>query len=171
MKRRINVPGFLSRYAEVLTLDLGDSYWLKHKRHLLRADFEAAQDKLMSATMRITAADEDENQRGTNETTATLNTNAQQNEYVARALTEWNLTDEENALIPLGSCDPAKGPDPVRYAAVRLLPEEVFDKVLGGIEGVSRKKKDVKVEQVADERFRGAGAKGARATAQDGSGS
>jgi hypothetical protein len=54
---------------------------------------------------------------------------------------------------------------------VRLLPEEVFDKVLGGIEGVSRKKKDVKVEQVADERFRGAGAKGAHATTQDGTGS
>ena len=80
-------------------------------------------------------------------------------------------TDEENALIPLGSCDSEKGPDAARYAAVRRLPSEVFDKVLGGIEGVSRRKKDVKAEQAADERFRGSGTPGAPAPTEDGSGS
>ena len=72
------MPGFLARYAATTRIEL-DGYWIEHKRHLLRADMEAAQDKLMSAMMRITAADEDSGAAAANETTATLNTNAQKN--------------------------------------------------------------------------------------------
>ena len=120
--------------------------------------------------VRITAADEDSGAAAANETTATLNTNAQQNEYVARAITAWNLTDEDDRPIPLGTVDPDRGPDQVRYAAVRRLPSEVFDQVLGGIEGVSRRKKEAKALEAADSRFQAAGQQGADAGAAEGTG-
>ncbi len=157
--------GFLARYAQPVELDLGDGYWVKHRRYLRREDFAAANDKLFSPVVRITGAGEDEQR---SETSGALNTSGQQDEYVARALVEWNLTDEANAPIPLGTVQPGVGPDAARYAAVRMLPSEVFDRILSGIDGVNPRrgkegKEEAKREQAAADRFPGAAGAGTEA--------
>ena len=160
--------GFLARYNEQVTLDLGDGYWVKFRRHLSREDFAAANDKLFSPIVRIVAADDGSPDDARSETSGALNTSAQQDEYVARALLDWNLTDADNRPIPLGTVRPGtgpdSGPDATRYAAVRLLPEvDVFDKVLAGIEGVRRQRPEVRREQAAADRFPSPAGTGAQA--------
>ncbi len=156
--------GFLARYNEQVTLDLGDGYWLKFRRHLSREDFAAANDKLFSPIVRIVAAEDGSTDDAHSETSGALNTSAQQDEYVARALLDWNLTDENNQPIPLGTVRPGTGPDAARYAAVRLLPEvDVFDKVLAGIEGVRRQRSEARKEQADADRFPGTAGAGAQA--------
>jgi hypothetical protein len=158
--------GFLARYAERITLDLGDGYWIRFRRFLLREDFAAANDKLFSPTVRIVGESED--QQAHSETSGALNTSAQQDEYVARALDEWNLTDEENRPIPLGTVSRDTGPDAVRYAAVRILPEEVFDQILAKIEGTGGPKRKAKAveEKAAADRFPVTAGAGAEAGAE-----
>lgn len=159
--------GYLARYGEKVNLDLGDGYWLKFRRHLSREDFAAANDKLFAPIVRIVASADGSTDDAHSETSGALNTSAQQDEYVARALVDWNLTDEENQPIALGGVRPGSGsdsgPDAVRYAAVRILPEEVFDQVLAGIAGVARPRAAAKEEQTAEARFPGAAGDGPEA--------
>ncbi len=138
------MPGFLSGYSEVTTLTFGagNEWWIRVRKYLLRGDFKAAQAKLISPVMKY--VDE------ASETSGRIDTGGYHNELVARGLVEWNLTDEAGVLIPLGQVT-ADGPDAVRYRAVDMLPEEVFDKVLGAINGAAPKKKaDVEADKAAD---------------------
>ena len=155
--------GFLARYRQTATIDCGDGYLIRFTPHLSRAAHEAAQTRLMSPLMRIQTTGE-EGDSGSNETTATLDTGAQQDEYVAWALAEWNLTDEDNVPIPLGTCDREKGPDAERRRAVKLLPGEVFDRLIAGIEGIRVSKKAKEAETAADAAFPESGTSGAPAS-------
>lgn len=140
------MPGFLSNYQEIRTIYFDDAkeYWAKVRRFPQRADFKAAQAKLISPTMRYVGGEEDQDGKATEvkaETSGAVDTGAYQDELVARALVDWNLTDEEGVLIPLGTVDRDKGPDPTRYRAVGMLPETPFEQILNSIEGAGKKKK------------------------------
>ncbi len=130
------MPGFLAEYDEVVTVTFGTRYWAKVRRYLLRRDYKAAQAILVSPTMRLV---NDES-----ETAGDVDTGGYQNELVARALVDWNLTDANDQLIPLGTVDPQKGPDATRYAAVDSLPQAPFEKILQAIEGQQGKKAKAK---------------------------
>ena len=142
------MSGFLTNFRQVTTVTFetpdGISYWATVKRFLLRGDTRAAQDKLFTATMKFVGGEE-QSEDAKAETSGPVDTGAYQDELVARALVEWNLTDDEGAPIPLGKVvpgtGPGTGPDATRYAAVALLPDEPFAKILGAIEGATRKKK------------------------------
>jgi hypothetical protein len=142
------VSGFLSNFREVVTVNFetpdGAAYWAAVRRYLPRGDTRAAQDKLFTATMKFVGGEE-QSEDAKAETSGPVDTGAYQDELVARALVEWNLTDDEGAPIPLGKVvpgtGPGTGPDATRYAAVAVLPEEPFQKILGAIEGATRKKK------------------------------
>lgn len=139
------MPGFLSEYDEITTVRFGPVYWAKVRRYLRRADYKAAQAILVSPEMRLV---EDES-----ETKGKVDTGGYQDELVARALVEWNLTDETGALIPLGTVDPVTGPDATRYAAVGKLPEAPFDQILRAIHGQEGKKKTQEGEAPAQDPF------------------
>ena len=136
------MSGFLSNFREVVTVNFetpdGVSYWAAVKRFLSRGDTRAAQDKLFTATMKFVGG-EDQSEDAKAETSGPVDTGAYQDELVARALVEWNLTDDEGAPIPLGKVvsgnGPGSGPDATRYWAVAMLPEDPFQKILGAIEG------------------------------------
>ena len=123
------MPGFLSEYDEITTVyfDPAHKWWAKVKRFLRRGDYKAAQAILVSPIMRMSGAD--------SETKGEIDTGGYQNELVARAIVDWNLTDENDTPIPLGAVDRLKGPDAVRYAAVNILPQPQFEVILQSIEG------------------------------------
>jgi hypothetical protein len=161
--------GYITPYRAVVAVTFdppedavgdGTVYWAKVKRFLQRGDFRAAQDKLFSATMRVTGGDEDKAEEATAETSGPVDTSAYQNEAVARALVEWNLTDDAGVLIPLGVVDPVSGPDATRYAAVNMLVERDFEKLVNAIEGVGKRKKPAAVK-AADAAFPQASQRGA----------
>jgi hypothetical protein len=128
------VPGFLSDYQDVTTVYFDDDnkWWAKVRKHLRRGDFKAAQVALISPEMRFVDDDKGESKQ---DTRGRVDTGSYQNELVARALVEWNLTDEEGVLLPLA-------PDEMKRVSVDLLPEPVFEKILNAIEGAAKKKKD-----------------------------
>ena len=162
------MPGFLSDYSKITTvyLDPDQKWWAKVRRFLTRGDFKAAQDILITATMRYSGGDDDATDAKA-ETSGPVNTGGYQNELVARALVEWNLTDENDNPIPLGGLNAQRMPDPTRYAAVDVIPQEAFDLILGAIEGATVKKKVPAA--TANDKFRGSGTEGA-ATEGTGSG-
>ena len=155
------MPGFLSDYTKITTvyLDADQKWWAKVRRYLTRGDFKSAQDILITATMRYSGG-EDDSTDAKAETSGPVNTGGYQNELVARALVEWNLTDENDNPIPIGSLNAQRQPDPTRYAAVDVIPQEAFDLLLASIEGATVKKK---VTATANDKFRGPGAQGADA--------
>ena len=136
------MPGFLSNYTQITTITFEGDYWVKVRRFLRRGDFKAAQLALVQPEMRsVDQEGDNKDDEQKMQTTGKIDTGAYQDELVCRALIDWNLTDEDNAPIPLGIVDPVKGPDATRLAAVALLPEEVFEKLLTSIEGAGKKKK------------------------------
>ncbi len=150
------MPGFLSQYDEVVTVyfDEAKEWWAKVRRYPSRADFKAAQAALISPEVRYTG----EGDNATADTRGKVDTGAYQDELVARALIDWNLTDINDAPIPLGTSHPVKGPDETRRAAVSVLPEEPFEKILNSIEGAARRRPKEGEKQTAElEAFRGNG--------------
>ncbi len=129
------MPGFLSEYSTITKVELGGGWWVRVRKFLSRGDFKAAQAKLITPTMKYTEQEQAE-------TTGSVDTGGYQNELVARAIVEWNLTDENDQPIPIGTVHPDNGPDLTRYRAVNVLPGEVFDKLLLAIEGAAPKTKD-----------------------------
>ena len=154
------MPGFLSDYSKIVTvyLDADQKWWAKVRRNLTRGDFKSAQDILITATMRYSGGDDDTSDAKA-ETSGPVNTGGYQNELVARALVEWNLTDENDNPIPIGSLDAQRRPDPTRYAAIDAIPQEAFDLLLAAIEGATNKKKVPAA--TANDKFRSTGAEGA----------
>ncbi len=142
--------GFLSKYEQIehVTFDDAGDYWADVRRYPRRADVKAAQAILISPEMVLAQGEE-----GQTDTRGKVDTGGYQDELVARCLLRWNLTDEEGEAIPLGTCHPTTGPDEVRRAAVAILPEEVFEKILGSIAGAVRRRADLKEAEKADAAF------------------
>lgn len=132
------MPGFLTRYNEQVTVRFDDDYWVRARRHLKRGDYKAAQAVLVSPVMRYNIGAERDSDVNA-ETRGEVDSSGYQNELVARALEEWNLTDDDGQVIPLGRNDPVTGPDPIRRSAVDALPQEVFEKIFEAIGGVKKK--------------------------------
>jgi len=124
------VAGFLSKYTQITHVVFDKEFWADVRRYPSRGDARAAQDVLLRPTMSIGG-----DSSGT--TTAPVDTGGFQNELVARALVKWNLTDDAGALIPLGEVDHQMGPDQVRYDAVDILPEEIFQRLLTAVSGAA----------------------------------
>jgi hypothetical protein len=137
------VPGFLSQYEQVVTVNLDEGaeaeapnpvWWATVRRYLGRGDFKAAQAILISPEMRVATGNDEGETRGK------VDTGGYQNELVYRALVDWNLTDTNGDKLPLS-------PETMRRASIDLLPESVFQKIFGSIEGATRKKpEEVKKE-------------------------
>jgi hypothetical protein len=112
------VSGFLSRYADTTTIELGDGYWVKVRTRLARGAFRRAQGVLIQPILRF------EGTVGT--TSGAVDTVGYQNELAFHAIADWNLTDEADNPLPLS-------PDDAKRASIDRLPEEVFDKIVAAI--------------------------------------
>lgn len=149
------MPGFLSQYEAVVTVNLDEgaaadapnpTWWATIRRYLGRGDFKAAQAALIMPEMRVATGNDEGETRGK------VDTGAYQNELVIRALVDWNLTDGEGVALPLS-------PPEARRASVDLLPEGAFEKMLAAIDGAARKKAEEAKKE--SEQFREGGARGA----------
>ena len=138
------MAGFLSKYTQITHVVFDKEFWADVRRYPSRGDARAAQDVLLRPTMSIGG-----DSSGT--TTAPVDTGGFQNELVARALVKWNLTDDAGLLIPLGEVDHNLGPDQVRYDAVDILPEEIFQRLLIAVSGAATTPKEAKA--AVDETF------------------
>ncbi len=85
-------------------------YWVDLKKFLNNEDFTAASEALLQQQQLTANAGENAEGR----VSARVNTNAYQQILLFRAIKEWNLTDSNDAPIP------------VRLETVRKLPQPVF---------------------------------------------
>ena len=110
-----------------------DEFWAKVARYPSRNAYGTAQNILMAPTMTLGT---EEGQAS--KTEGLLDTTGYANELVAWQLREWNLTDENEQVKPIGTCDPNKGPDSTRRAAVAWLPEDAFEALQKAIDGTRK---------------------------------
>ena len=121
------MAGFLSLYSGTETIKIRDEYWVKVRECVDQIDLEASQQALLGDRLhseQIGQADIT--------TKIDINPSAHQYEIVARAVADWNLTDDDGAKLPLEPVSSKMGKD-ARKAAVEVtrlslerLPAPVF---------------------------------------------
>jgi hypothetical protein len=123
------MPGFLSGYNQVtrINIDPEGKWWIDVKDHLSRRDTAIATTALVKPIVRY--------EDGDSQTQGNVDTVSYQMELVIAGIVDWNLTDEEDVLLPL---DP---PDAKRES-INRLPNDVFTIVAGHIQGVPRPASD-----------------------------
>lgn len=103
------MSGFLSLYSGTERVILGGDYWVEIRQFLSNADYATAQRALFIPKVK--------NQ----EVTATIESEAYQQTLVLLSIVNWNLTDENNVLMP------------VTIESVRRLPQRSFLQLLDRI--------------------------------------
>lgn len=123
------MPGFLSEYDETTTLKFGadEQWWVKVRKYLPRGAFKAAQAVLVSPVMRYVGENDAE-------TKGDVDTVGYQNELVYAAIEDWNLTDRDGVVLPLA-------PEAAKRESIDLLPEDVFEKIVGVIEAATPRRR------------------------------
>lgn len=102
------MAGFLSLFNEPERVPVAPGFWVDIKKSLNAEDYEGAQRALfgkMSMAGGSLVAEPD--------------TIAYQHELVFRAITDWNLTDENDNVLPLA-------PAAAKHESIRKLPQSVF---------------------------------------------
>jgi hypothetical protein len=100
--------GFLALFNEPERVTVAEGFWIDLRTSLSAEDYEAGQRVLLG---RMTMTDSKLN--------STPDTIGYQHELVFRSIVDWNLTDEEGAVLPL---EPAKE----KHDSIRRLPQLVF---------------------------------------------
>jgi hypothetical protein len=128
-KRRV-MPGFLSAYEGTTYIDLGDlvpGYWVKVKKSLSSTELGWAQTAMGADRQRL---------EGNGNQYADLNVKAFQHELIVQSLDSWNLTDADDAPLPLdaGQTAPRRDQNPYppgcpRRVSVGRLPAVVFARI------------------------------------------
>jgi len=103
------MAGFLSLYNAPQRIEVAEGYWIDVKTNLTTEDYEAAQRALIGKMTMI----------GGGELRSEPDTIAYQHELVLRAIVDWNLTDENDAPLPLEPADNKR-------ASIKRLPQSVF---------------------------------------------
>jgi|ERR1035437_1948970 hypothetical protein len=121
------MAGFLSLYSGTETIKIRDEYWVKVRECVDQIDLEASQEALLGDRLHS-------EQIGNADLTTRLDMNpsAHQYELVARAVSDWNLTDDDGVKLPLEPITSKMGRD-ARRASVTVtrgslerLPAPVF---------------------------------------------
>ena len=102
--------GFLT-HGKPVRLEMGDNFWVDLRPGLSHGDLDAAQNYL--SQYRIEDGDK---------VVAAPNVSGYQREMVGRSIISWNLTDENDGLLPISPSD-------VRTASLRRLPQWAFNKI------------------------------------------
>jgi hypothetical protein len=121
------MAGFLSLYSGTERIKIRDDYWVDVRECVDQIDLEASQQALLGDRLhseQIGQADIT--------TKIDINPSAHQYEIVARAVADWNLTDDDGVKLPLEPVSSKMGKD-ARKAAVEItrlslerLPAPVF---------------------------------------------
>lgn len=119
--------GFLSAYSATETVDLSNeegSFSATVKVYLPSAQFQAAQKKLLKM-----GAD----------ATGTMSTDIDSGAYLlelaAQALVSWNLTDENDVVLPAATIEQ-------RRASMERLPNFMVEKIAGAVQDKPRTKEE-----------------------------
>lgn len=102
------MAGFLALFNEPERVVVAKGFWIDIKKGLTAEDYEGAQRALLGKMSM--------NNDGLS---AEPDTVAYQHELVFRAITDWNLTDENDQLLPLE-------PKTAKHESIRRLPQFVF---------------------------------------------
>ncbi len=119
--------GFLSQYvgSEYIELGVDDEsgtkWYVEVKRSLTKSDMGAAERKLLQIKASKTSDDVDTG----------VDVVEYQLEMVAAAIVSWNLTDENNALLPFQTRDEL-------LASLRILPASVFTTILNRVDTLNK---------------------------------
>jgi hypothetical protein len=103
------MAGFLSLFNTPERVEVANGYWVELKTSLTTEDYEAAQRVLLGKMSLVAGG----------ELRSEPDTIAYQQEIVARAIVNWNLTDEHGHDLPLA-------PEEAKLASIRRLPQSVF---------------------------------------------
>ena len=120
--------GFLSAYVGSEYIELGvdeqsgTKWYVEVKRSLTKSDMSAAEEKLLQ--VRAAAKAEDGLDTGVDVVEYQL-------EMVAAAIVSWNLTDENDVLIPFQTKEE-------RLTALRILPSSVFTTILNQVDELNK---------------------------------
>lgn len=103
------MAGFLSLFNTPERLPVAEGFWIDIKKSLTTEDYEAAQRTLLGKMSMVAG-------EGIRSNPDTI---SYQQELVFRAIVDWNLTDENEALLPLS-------PEVNKRASIKKLPQEIF---------------------------------------------
>ena len=121
------MAGFLSLYSGTERINIRDDCWVDVRECVDQIDLEASQQALMGDKLHS-------EQLGQADPTMKLDMNPSEHQYelVARAIADWNLTDDDGIKLPLEPVSSKMGKD-ARKAAVQVtrpslerLPAPVF---------------------------------------------
>ena len=136
--------GFLSRYTGVDQLDLGDGYHVTLLQHLPGEEQEAAEAAKVKA---IATVSDDEGEQRSVEVATSTDMARYTTLLLNAAIVSWNLTDERDVPLPLGTPDE-------RLASIRRLHSGVRARLREHVEAnIKRAKQSTEDQQT----FRGAG--------------
>jgi hypothetical protein len=110
--------GFLNIYAATEKIYVGTDadtqWWVEIRISLTKADYDGAQESLGMSAFRFAA--------GQSSAATTMNLTAYQTEVVARSIVNWNLTDENDVMLPIGSLAEKR-------TSLARLPQSVFNAI------------------------------------------
>jgi hypothetical protein len=123
------MSGFLSLFNTPERIIVAPGYWIDIKPSLSAEDYEGAQRALLGKMSMNGGA-----------VSAEPDTVAYQHELVYRSILDWNLTDEDNILLPLT-------PNKLKHDSIRRLPQSVFLDIYTRVNEASASREDS--EQIA----------------------
>lgn len=126
--------GFLSLYDEIERVKLGGEWWVDIKRYLTSNEADRAQRALVAPKMQTKVTDSGRQGQQRNqadagdvrEVTTTIDQGAYHHELLVAAIVTWNLTDQNDTLLPLT-------PEMSRRASVKALPGFARDKIVAAV--------------------------------------
>lgn len=123
--------GFLSPYKKTERIDFGDNFYAVAKVFLTTKEENEAQKAMMQVGVKYAK----------DGSTPDISTNLDQGAYLielaSQSLVEWNLTDENDVLLPFGNIDQKR-------ASMALLPKEAVQKIVAVYQDGPRKDPDAK---------------------------
>ncbi len=119
------MPGFLSNYNTVtrLEIDPEGKWWVDVRESMTRKDAALAQSALVKPIVKYEGGD--------SQTQGNIDTVGYQTELVVAAVVNWNLTDEDDVLLPLD-------PPEAKRESINRLPDKVFMLIAGHTQGVKK---------------------------------
>jgi hypothetical protein len=145
------VAGFLSKYKGITRVEIEapssehpEGYWADVKTHLTRGETKTANDALYRLVMKLEVNDKADEDAPAAEASGEMHLDDYQTAIAMAAVVTWNLTDEDDVVLPLE-------PTAAKLTSLDLLPGEVFNKILAVVQGVAKDK--IKKGGAAEKKF------------------
>jgi hypothetical protein len=132
------VSGFLSKYKAITRVEIEapspdhtEGYWADVKTHLTRGETKAANEALYRLVMKLEVNEKADTDAPTAEASGEMHLDDYQTAIAMAAVVAWNLTDEDDVVLPLE-------PNSAKLTSFDRLPGDVFNKILAHVQGVAK---------------------------------